>query len=168
MIRTPFAFPVKGTSLKPISGAAGLSFRDDADVSQEQLADLWLRLCGVRWTGDRIALVGYIAYLTLLLRLSGSFLEGRVSGSIFSTIVFDWTRRCARLGAVNGFRVGQDFDRLVDLGDRFPEMEAEKGTEGMLDDEGLHALGQQIHSALENLWTETKRTLMQAGGNPGP
>ncbi len=90
-----------------------------ADVSQEEPAQARLEHVAPRKIGQhvglimkdqlkdqttRVSLYAYVAYLTLLSRLTKSYLAGQVSGSIFTTIIFDWTRYLGRHASHAGYR----------------------------------------------------------------
>ena len=174
MLNTPFPRPIKGLDLAPATQIIGPTLGDDTDLSQEELARAWLQLVApsrVRVTRGyvpkdevnvqmpKVSLFAYIAYLTLLIRLSKSYIAGQVSGSIFTALIFDWTRRLGRHASVAGFRLGAEYDNLVDKADQYPELEEEKGVYGMLDDQKLRSLAQEILSSLEQLWAGTKSKL---------
>ncbi len=159
MLKTPFPDKINGIALTDMSDLLGVKPSERADISQQQLADFWVGLSAPTWVGNRVALTGYVGALTLLIRLSKSFLEERVSGAIYATLLFDWTRYCSRFAAECGFKLSIDYDHLVDLADRYPELERSKGTEGMLSDSDLHSLGQRVLESLSSFWLDTKKKL---------
>jgi len=103
--------------------------------------------------------MGFISYLTLLIRLARSHLDGRVSGAIFSKLVFEWARTCGRFGVECGFRLGQQFDNLVDQIDRYPELEREKVEDAMVSDFELRSLAARSLDTLLQVWETTKNSL---------
>jgi len=174
MLNTPFPKPIKGSDLAIISRVSGLKFHDDADLSQEELARTWLLLVAPdRVRTDRgyvpreeaeaqmprVSLYAYIAYLTLLIRLSKSYLSGQVSGSVFTTLAYDWSKYLSRHALVAGIKLSSSYGSLIERADLYPELEKEKGVYGMLDDQKLKRLAQEILSALEQFWVETQLKL---------
>ncbi len=155
MLNTHFPKPIRGHDLKSTLDVVGIKFRDDADISSDQLAEIWLRLAAPSRPSNDVALIGFIGYLALMIRLTRSFLAGQVASWIFAMLIFDWTRTCSQFGSKSGFRLGQRLDHLVDLADRYPELEAEKQAEGMLDDSALHNLAKSILEELSGIWTDT-------------
>ena len=174
LIETPFPKPFRQIDLEEIAQKTNLKLSSDSDISQEQLAVIWLEVVAPGQLRDldgiitkeqltdqatKVSLCGYVAYLTLLIRLTRSYLAGEASGSIFTSLIFDWTRYLGRNAALAGYRLSPEYDNLIDQADTYAELEKEKGVHGMLDDKRLHSLAQQILLLLEQFWTQTKQNL---------
>lgn len=172
MIDTPFPQPFSGADIRDVAQMVGLKVGDGADVSQEQLASIWLALqgrvgpksgAGFDEQKHLIGLFAHIAYLTLLIRLTKGYLAGQVSGSIFTRIHFDWSLHLNRYHSAAGLGLSSDlwreYDNLRDRVDMHPELEEEKRTHG-IDDKTLRSVAKRILEILEQFWAETKRKLM--------
>ena len=176
MLAKPFPRPFRQADLAPLGGETGLKFASESDISQEELAKIWLQLIAPRKNENdvglilkdrvekqmaRVSLYAYVAYITLLIRLTKSYLSGEVSGAIFTTLAFDWSTYLGRLAAKTGFNVDTQLQNLVRLADKYPELEREKGLHGMLDDTRLHQVAKQILGSLEGMWDRTKSDLVK-------
>jgi hypothetical protein len=183
MVATPFPRPFKEADLKPLGGEAGLKLAPDSDISQQELAQIWLQIIApgkvkpdvgstlkdrVQEQIARVSLYDYVAYVTLMIRLTRSYLAGQVSGAIFTTLVFDWNTYLGRLAAKAGFHVDMQLQNLVELADKYPEIEQEKGSQGMLDDTRLHQVARQILGSLEGMWNRTKSDLAKESFGKSP